>query len=141
MIEFRDHITAAMLQAEPQSLFVFGDNLVRKGRGGQAAVMRGAPNAVGIPTKIHPSLHPDAFFSNADFDRWKKASLPDWKRLFHHARLGGHIVWPKAGIGTGRARLQEHAPDIAASIARNLMALSVLCDEVRCTCADATVRT
>jgi len=126
MIEFRKNITSEMLREEPDVLFVFGDNLVRKGRGGQAAVMRGAPNAVGIPTKIYPSLRPDAFFSNADFDRWKEASLPDWRRLFEHAKLGGRIVWPSAGIGTGRARLQECAPEIAASIERNLNALSAI---------------
>lgn len=43
MIEYRDHITRAMLRAEPEKLFVFGDNFVRTGFGGQAKEMRGEP--------------------------------------------------------------------------------------------------
>ena len=110
----------------PETLFVFGDNMMRKGLGGQAAAMRGEPNAVGIPTKELPSMANNAFFSDADFDRWKEASLPDWRRLFHQARQGGKIVCPKDGIGTGRAKLEEKAPSIAGAIKRNLAALQGL---------------
>ncbi|KKL05458.1 hypothetical protein LCGC14_2605850, partial [marine sediment metagenome] len=56
MIEYRDHITRQMLRDEPDTLFVFGDNMQRRGLGGQAFAMRGEPNAVGIPTKIFPSM-------------------------------------------------------------------------------------
>ncbi|RCK34586.1 hypothetical protein TH24_20540 [Thalassospira xiamenensis] len=126
MIEFRDWITREMLRAEPDVLFVFGDNLARRGKGGQAAAMRGEPNAVGIPTKIRPSMDDNAFFSNEDFEKWKAASIEDWRKLFAHVRAGGKVVWPSAGIGTDRARLNEKAPEIAASIERNLQALQQL---------------
>lgn len=66
MIEFRTFIHREDLQGEPETLFVFGDNMMRKGLGGQAAAMRGEPNAVGIPTKELPSMANNAFLSEAD---------------------------------------------------------------------------
>lgn len=44
----------------PHALFVYGDNNVQRGLGGQA-IIRNLPNTVGIPTKNYPSNHPDAF--------------------------------------------------------------------------------
>tara|TARA_E500000318_G_scaffold8884_1_gene8327 strand:- start:1612 stop:2142 length:531 start_codon:yes stop_codon:yes gene_type:complete len=127
-IMFRKFITRDMLRTEPQVLFVFGDNLLRKGSGGQAKDMRGEPNAVGLPTKKEPSMQPTAFFGNEDFEMWKKASYDDWKRLFEHLKQGGSLVWPSNGIGTGLANLQETAPDIEASIKRNLQAMIAIAD-------------
>ena len=49
--------------------------------------------------------------------------MANWRKLFHHARSGGQIVWPKAGLGTGLAKLSISAPAIHASIERNLDAL------------------
>lgn len=109
MIEYRVYITRSMLQSEPKKLFVFGDNLKRKGYGGQAKEMRGEYNAVGIPTKHRPSMEEDAFFSDDDFSEFFKSFNDDLIRLVTHK---GIIVWPKAGIGTGRAQLEERAPNI-----------------------------
>ena len=39
----------------PKALFVFGDNDIEKGIGGQA-VIRNCTNTIGIPTKKYPSL-------------------------------------------------------------------------------------
>lgn len=69
--------------------------------------MRFEPNAVGIPTKWLPSMRPGSFFSDKDFDDWKKESTPDIERLMQHK---GAIIWPTDGIGSGRARLQKNAP-------------------------------
>lgn len=112
MIEYREHITRAMLRAEPDALFVFGDNLQRHGMGGQAAEMRGEPNAVGIPTKKAPRMSPDAFLTDDDWSLWQLAVAADFARLLIHQCNQGKIVWPRAGIGTGMARLQESAPGI-----------------------------
>lgn len=113
MIEHRKFITRAMLKAEPDALFVFGDNFERRGYGGQAKEMRGEPNSVGIATKKNPSMRPSAFFSNDDIDRWHWHSLDAIERLQAHTGL---IVWPTDGIGTGLARLDKHAPMIYAKI-------------------------
>lgn len=99
-----------MLQSEPDTLFVFGDNMLRKGLGGQAAAMRGEPNAVGIPTKIAPSNRPAAFFSNDDFEDAKPEIDKGFDHLAAHLKSEGHVVWPADGIGTGLADLQNKAP-------------------------------
>ena len=109
MIEYREHITRDTLRAEPNVLFVFGDNMDRRGMGGQAAEMRGEPNAVGIPTKWSPSMRPGAFLTDADMPRWLRETVPEFVRLLLHQ---SKIVWPRAGIGTGMARLEENAPAI-----------------------------
>lgn len=109
MIEYRDHITRAMLRAEPEKLFVFGDNIRRKGYGGQAKEMRDEPNAVGIPTKVYPAWDNGAFFTDSDLLLFVKHSTKDFQRLFNHK---GIIVWPTNGIGTRRAQLKKRAPRI-----------------------------
>ena len=109
MIEYRDWITRAMLRAEPYTLFVFGDNMERRGLGGQAEQMRGEPNAVGLPTKWSPDMRPSAFFTDVDMPRWLREATPEFVRLFAHP---GRVVWPRAGVGTGYSRLQENAPAI-----------------------------
>lgn len=125
-IRYEAHITRAMVQAERRALFVFGDNLQRRGLGGQAAEMRGEPNAVGIPTKRAPSLGDSAFFTDADFDIFRDAAAPAFALLRAHAEGGGVIVWPADGIGTGLARLPERAPRIWAALERARVRLEAL---------------
>lgn len=118
MIEYRKRIARADLRREPATLFVFGDNLQGRGLGGQAAEMRGEPNAVGIPTKRAPSMAPAAFLSDSDLDEFKVAACDPLRRLAEHLQAGGKVVWPADGIGTGLARLADRAPRIWASLER-----------------------
>lgn len=109
-ITYQDRITRVDLAASPDVLFVFGDNMARRGYGGQAREMRGAPNAVGIPTKRAPSMTPSAFFSDDDF-LWAKPEIDAaFARLEAHIRVGGRVVWPKDGVGTGLAELPQRSP-------------------------------
>lgn len=116
-------IRRQMLKDAPDVLFVFGDNLRRIGMGGQAAEMRGEPNAVGIPTKVAPSMAPDAFFTDADLPKALDAFAESFARLEAHLRAGGTIVVPEAGIGTGRAQLEQRAPKIHTVLTRAMNAL------------------
>ena len=116
-------ITRDMLRASPQALFVFGDNLRRAGKGGQAAEMRGEPNAVGIPTKKEPSMHPVAFFKDHDLDAYLNARAHDLYRLQRHLEAGGRVVLPADGIGSGRARLKQTAPAIWRQVQEDIAAL------------------
>lgn len=109
-------ITRQMMRAEPRTLFVFGDNMQHAGRGGQAAEMRGEPNAVGIPTKWKPTMTEGAFFYDRDYGKVHAAIFPIFQRLAKHMQMGGMVVWPADGIGTGRAQLVQRAPAIAALI-------------------------
>jgi len=105
-------ITRSMMQSEPETLFVFGDNMRGTGRGGQASIMRGEPNAVGIPTKWIPTMAEAAFFTDDDLDTVRPTILARFDRLRKHLREGGDVVWPADGIGTGRAELKWRAPRI-----------------------------
>ncbi len=108
-IEYRKFITRVMLQEEREKLFVFGDNLERRGFGGQAKAMRGEPNAIGIPTKRLPTMDPEAFLNDGDILVWLCAIYDDYQILLNHQ---GMIIWPAEGIGTGRARLKLSSPMI-----------------------------
>lgn len=111
-MRYEKFITRKMMQAEPDTLFVFGDNMARTGFGGQAKEMRGEPNAVGIPTKMLPDHIEEAFFRDQDFERAKVKIDDAFIVLFSHASNNGLIVWPIDGIGTGLAELPERAPKI-----------------------------
>lgn len=119
-------IIRKMLQEAPDTLFVFGDNMVGYGLGGQAKEMRGEPNAVGIPTKLLPDMNECSFFRDQDFDRAKVKIDAAFMRLFVYAANGGDIVWPDAGIGTGLAELAKRAPRIWEYIEEAQYALETL---------------
>jgi uncharacterized phage-like protein YoqJ len=105
-IEIRERITRQDLHAEPDKIFLFGDNLKQAGYGGQAKEMRGEKNAAGIPTKKEPSNKEESFFTDKEFDANKKAI----DQAFDKIPPGKTIVIPRGGIGTGLARLEEKAP-------------------------------
>lgn len=124
---FRERVERRDLQLEPNTLFVFGDNELRVGFGGQAVSCRGEPNAVGVATKRAPSRKSSAYWSDADYDRCVSVVDADLERVFAHVRAGGCVVIPKAGIGTGRSELPTRAPRIMEHIRekiRELIALS-----------------
>lgn len=108
-LKYKVYITRQEIREAPDVLFVFGDNMARKGYGGQAREMRGEPNAVGIPTKKYPSMSPEAFLRDADFLPWLAEYHAAEMRLLAHPGL---VIWPANGIGTGLARLQDTAPTI-----------------------------
>jgi hypothetical protein len=110
--ETRKFIHRQMLVLEPETLFIFGDNMARFGLKGQAASMRGEPNAVGIPTKWYPSMRPGSFFTDADFMEVLPHLLEADLRICNHLNENKLVVWPEDGIGTNRAQLQERAPKI-----------------------------
>ncbi|MBN9560441.1 MAG: hypothetical protein J0H14_06880 [Alphaproteobacteria bacterium] len=117
-----------MLRAHPDTLFVFGDNMQRRGYGGQAAAMRGEPNAVGIPTKWAPSTAPAAFFADSDWDRPDVRDAIDsaFILLADALRAGRSVAIPADGLGTGRAELATHASRIAAAIAARIARLEAI---------------
>lgn len=128
MIERRKFITRKMLQKEPGTLFVFGDNYMREGFGGQAREMRGMTNAVGIPTKRKPSMTEDSFLDAGDdtFEIWKLVTEPAMIQLNNHLMNGGVVVLPEDGIGTGLAELEFRAPKIWKLLQQSLLSMEKL---------------
>ena len=66
------HITRDYLKANPWHIFVFGDNLFRRGFGG-AAALRDMPNTYGFITKMAPNNDDSSFYRPKDY-----------KPIFHH---------------------------------------------------------
>lgn len=105
-IIYQKFIKRSDLRDNPNRWYVFGDNITRTGYGGQAAEMRGEPNALGIPTKYSPAKFLDddrdfLFLAGSYVDSFKALNL-----ILDHQDL----VWPYDGIGTGLARMKAVAP-------------------------------
>lgn len=98
-------ITRQHIQNNPDVIFLFGDNLLQKGLGGQAKEMRGEPNTIGIPTKKKPSMAKDSFFMDSEYDM----NIKFIDEAFAKIPKGGIVVYPPL-IGTGRAQLPTKAP-------------------------------
>lgn len=126
MIRIVKRYTREMARSSPNTLFVFGDNLARQGFGGQAAALRGEPNARGVPTKWRPSNANDAFFRDSDLAGEVQSQIDGvFEDLTRHLRGGGEVVWPEDGVGTGLARLEETAPLICDYIQAHFRAMKV----------------
>lgn len=111
-IIYQKFIYRTDLQNNPERLYVFGDNVQRKGMGGQAFHMRGEPNAVGLATKWSPHVHSSAYFSDSEMPEIQQIYLTDTKRLIDHLLGSGTVVWPEDGVGTGLSDIPRHAPKI-----------------------------
>lgn len=111
-VKYLDWITRDMLRAEPEATFVFGDNAQRVGMGGQAASMRGEPNALGVATKFSPG--------SSDADYYSEGSLRAIATVMDDLCLVGRqvadrrtVYVPRDGLGTGLSELPFRAPSIA----------------------------
>jgi len=102
-------VTRQEVQSHKDTIYVFGDNVVRLGYGGQAKECRGEPNCIGIPTKWSPY----EYFSNKDLDIVKGHIDAAIKKILQRKNEGYKIVvLPK--IGEGLADLPNKAPLIYA---------------------------
>lgn len=109
MKEFTEIFSVELCRANPTKLYIFGDNLVGYGKGGQA-IIRDEPNTFGIPTKRLPTMEADAFFSDqADEFRAVRNAVVE---IMFLAGSYDAVVFPTAGLGTGLARMQECSPKL-----------------------------
>ena len=114
-----DFISRADLRANPHKAFLFGDNLLKQGMGGQAGEMRGEPNAIGVPTKRTPSMNGSAFFSDEQYARNVTVIDAALSQVEEYAV----VVVPSAGLGTGLAELDTRAPRTFAYLEKRLLDL------------------
>lgn len=96
----------------PQTIWVFGDNLKRRGTAGLACI-RKCPNAVGLVTKTSPARYSEAYLCDDDLQQVMDNNEPALTLITKHLNEGKLVNWPGAGIGTGRAELHLRAPKIA----------------------------
>ena len=108
-----------VLRAHPDKTFVFGDNLLGFGKGGQA-IIRSEPNAYGVPTKRKPSMDEGSFFSegnDADMDAVLKTIGGLWEKLEAGETIVIPVTWAgEVSLGLERAQLRERAPSIYRTI-------------------------
>lgn len=109
---FQKRIYREDLQANPDVLYVFGDNLKRVGLGGQAKEMRGEPNAIGVATKRAPDDLTSSFFYDNEFEEVIDLLWQDFKPITEALLAGKTVVFPLDGLGTGLSRLPETAPKV-----------------------------
>jgi hypothetical protein len=112
-----NYYTPELLKANPNKIYVFGDNNQRQGKKGQAAI-RDEVNAMGISTKLRPSADEDAFMTDKDLANNKAVIDSDIAKI---KATGKTVVFPKDGLGTGLAALKTKAPQTYAYLKERLL--------------------
>jgi len=123
IIRFSGWYSRGLCDELPNFTFVFGDNLLGFGKGGQA-IIRGASNAYGVPTKRKPAMTPGSFFvegNESDLDAVLNSLGGRWDILEER----GTVIIPvnKMGdvsLGLERAELRERAPSIYNTIVHHV---------------------
>ena len=115
-VEVVSRYTNADVRANPNKIYVFGDNTQRKGTGGQAQI-RNNENAFGIATKLQPNNSANAFMSDADLQSNKDVIDSDIAKIKADGRP---LVFPKDGFGTGLAKLKQKAPQTYSYLKKRL---------------------
>lgn len=109
---FKGWWTCTDCKTEPNALFIFGDNDIRKGCKGQA-IIRNCPNSQGIPTKKLPSFSNSAYYTDTDLESNKRKILIAIEILI--TRIDNEkysvIYFPADGLGTGLSKLDQKAPE------------------------------
>lgn len=95
----------------PNCLFIFGDNDIKKGRKGQA-VIRDAKNSFGIPTKKKPFYDEDSYYTDDEYDDNIDKIFGEfiYLKLLILNNNYEFIYLPQNGLGTGLAKLPIKAP-------------------------------
>jgi hypothetical protein len=122
---FSDH----QINKYPNAFFIFGDNLMAKGIGGQAKVCRDKKNTIGIPTKLTPGTDKAAYITSEIYQNnphIKGAVEYAFNHVLKAVEAGLDIIWPLDGVGTGLALLRENCPELLNDINREFENLKLL---------------
>jgi hypothetical protein len=106
---FNGNWTLDDIKSHTKKIFVFGDNNLRYGKGGQA-IIRDLPNTIGLRTKKAPNNQLSSFYSDSDLEENKKNIIEDILTIKDLQLKGNVIVFSNGGYGTGLSKLKEHAP-------------------------------
>ena len=115
-VVFKEWITPGMMAKYPRSIFVFGDNVERRGRGGLAGVCRGRPNSLGVATKWRGGRRPEDFFSDDDFTACFKVICDDLAKVEEVLFYKGEVIFPTAPLGSGLSEMPERCPKLFAAM-------------------------
>ena len=123
---FCDGIEEHDMRSHPEWYFLSGDNEQRRGRGGQAGVGRGHPNAIEVATKRALRRTDDAYWSDREDQRLIAVIDTERAPAFAHVGNGGTVVCPSAGLGTGLSELPTRARRVFAYLRQQIAALERL---------------
>lgn len=102
--------TTEQIEADRDIYYLFGDNVMRKGTGGQAKVCRDQPNCIGVVTKLKPDYEETSYMSDDDYDINVERITLDLLKIYKLLKDGKTVIFPYDGIGTGVAELPKRAP-------------------------------
>tara|TARA_B100000073_G_C23652853_1_gene541319 strand:- start:686 stop:1075 length:390 start_codon:yes stop_codon:yes gene_type:complete len=109
VIIYNKYWTVDYVRKNDQYLFIYGDNDVGKGHGGQA-VIRDEPNTIGIPTKKSPSRAWKAYYYDTEYDENVNKINQAFEKAKNKSQKYLGVVLPGDGFGTGLANLSKTAP-------------------------------
>lgn len=90
-------------------LFVYGDNDLKTGKGGQS-IIRDLPNTVGIPTKKAPNNLAQSFYNDNELGlNMEKISIAI-NNVIEKSKHYKIVYLSEGGLGTERAKLPILAP-------------------------------
>lgn len=111
MVKIEDNFyTLQMVRSNPNQIYVFGDNVDRWGKRGQA-IIRDESNAFGVATKRRPHTSESSYFSDKNPKDYANL-LADLDNLRLRLQLGATLVFPRGGLGTGLSKMPEKCPGL-----------------------------
>jgi hypothetical protein len=100
MATYKDiRITWQFLDNHPNSYFIFGDNLQRRGKGG-AATIRDHPHAIGFITKKFPDNNDGSFYMPEEYS---SVFFEELKKLEKVIKSNPHKTFYISKLGAGLA--------------------------------------
>lgn len=118
-VEIREKYSINLLRKNPDKIFVFGDNMVRVGKAGQARV-RDEPNAFGLLTKRIPNNTKQSYLCDG-LPLHLCCVMNDIHKLYQlYSMTDLTIVFPHHGLGTGLAKMKEKCPHIYEEMSKEL---------------------
>ena len=122
---YKGNWTREDVAKQTDKIFLFGDNTNDRLNthyvpSSTQAVIRGLPNAIGIDTKKNRGTSKNSYFTDADFEEFKKQVD---EAIQYAIETGKTIVIPENGIGTGKAMLEQKAPKLFAYLQNKLKEL------------------
>ena len=91
------------------SLYIYGDNDVNRGIGGQA-VIRNCDNSIGIPTKKFPSYNNQAYYTDSEYAENCEKIFKAINQIIIQSVRYDELIFPMNGFGVGLSRLPDKAP-------------------------------
>jgi len=108
-VEYTDKLTTARCNKNKDSIYVYADNIIKKGKSGQA-IIRDCENAIGIPIKRFPKNNDESNLRDTIEDT--RAVIVALNKIKMKSYNGYKIMLPKEGLGINLNNLGLHAPKI-----------------------------